>query len=70
MNKAVKPETPVGKVSLIQWLKKNDPDFLDVAEKAAVIFGPLEFVSYKAHDEKVQADLYKYLKDEYLRHKE
>ncbi|MCU7840879.1 MAG: hypothetical protein KZQ94_16055 [Candidatus Thiodiazotropha sp. (ex Troendleina suluensis)] len=68
--KKVEPQTDVGKVSLIQWLKINDPEFLEIAEKTAHIFGPLASFAYKNKDDKVQENLYQHMKAEYVRHQE
>lgn len=49
--KKVEPATYTGKVSMVRWLRDNDPDFLDVLKDTALIFGPLESVAYRHNDD-------------------
>ncbi|MEW7987876.1 MAG: hypothetical protein AB2799_18985 [Candidatus Thiodiazotropha sp.] len=65
--KKIEPATYTGKVSMVRWLRDNDPDFLDVLKDTALIFGPLESVAYRHNDDEKQKDLLAWQKDQYIR---
>jgi len=50
-------KSPAGKRVLMNWLKINDPDFLDWLISWSEIFGKGQEVRYQSKDEKLMKDL-------------
>jgi hypothetical protein len=62
--KPISVKTDTGRLSLVSWLERNDPDFLKTMEITASIFGPLQDVKYLNNDPDKQRSLYQHMKAE------
>ena len=62
MNKPVRVNSLHGRIFLVQWLRENDPDFVEVIDNTVKWFGTLEGeFSYLNKDPKKMDDLWMHM---------